>query len=49
MGRLRSRVADQLMNDLEPPDHHETLVKLREMKEMRERQLKEKVATQISP
>ena len=48
MGRLRSRVADQLLNDLEPPDHHETLVKLREMKEKKEAEFKEKVNTQVS-
>ena len=36
MGRLRSRVADQLLNDLDPPDHHETLIKLKEMKEKEE-------------
>lgn len=30
-GRLRSRIADQLVNELDPPDHHETIMKLREM------------------
>lgn len=35
IGRLRTRVLDQLLNDLEPPDHHETI---REMEETRQQQ-----------
>ena len=30
IGRLRSRIADQLLNELDVPDHHETLIKLKE-------------------
>ena len=31
IGRLRSRIADQLLNELDAPDHHETLIKLKEL------------------
>ncbi len=45
MGRLRSHIADQLLHHLEPPDHHETLIRLREMDEMRKAGETAKVAT----
>ncbi|CAH1785032.1 unnamed protein product [Owenia fusiformis] len=37
-GRLRSRIAEQLLNELEPPDHHETILKLRELSMVEKKQ-----------
>ena len=31
VGLLRSRIADQLMNELDPPDHHETILRIKEL------------------
>ena len=28
---LRSRLADQLLNELDPPDHQETILKIKQM------------------
>ena len=39
MGRLRSRIADQLLNELDPPDHHETILKLKQLQEMKQEKL----------
>ncbi|KAK2144748.1 hypothetical protein LSH36_734g02004 [Paralvinella palmiformis] len=34
MGPLRSRITQQLLYQLEPPDHHETVIKLKEMEQL---------------
>ncbi|CAD5114437.1 DgyrCDS3568 [Dimorphilus gyrociliatus] len=36
IGRLRTRLTDQLLNDIEPPDHHETIMKLKEIGQKRQ-------------
>lgn len=42
MGRLKSRIAEQLLNELDPPDHQETIMAIKELQEMKDKGMMEK-------